>query len=192
MPLGMPLIRRLLIGSFLVRDRAGQFTASFDAVLAAAGIQAVKIRIGKPPNPDPGNRRLHALAADPIFARLPPGAVRASLQESPAKYRSGVFEGSGWDGPSVIMTFTSPRSVRDVYRFYAERAHEAGWTPWQKLSYGLTGSWLKHIAGGSSITKPAPLKGKSLISLLPNNFDIHAVDLTESGTPRSYSLSGST
>src|SRR5689334_2631827 len=28
---------------FLVRDRAGQFTAAFDAVLADAGIQAVKI-----------------------------------------------------------------------------------------------------------------------------------------------------
>ena len=28
---------------FLDRDRAGQFTASFDAVLADAGIQAVKI-----------------------------------------------------------------------------------------------------------------------------------------------------
>jgi putative transposase len=28
---------------FLVRDRAGQFTGSFDAVLATAGIQAVKI-----------------------------------------------------------------------------------------------------------------------------------------------------
>jgi putative transposase len=28
---------------FLIRDRAGQFTASFDAVLAAAGVQAVKI-----------------------------------------------------------------------------------------------------------------------------------------------------
>jgi len=28
---------------FLARDRAGQFTASFDAVLASAGIQAVKI-----------------------------------------------------------------------------------------------------------------------------------------------------
>jgi len=27
---------------FLVRDRAGQFTASFDAVLASAGIEAVK------------------------------------------------------------------------------------------------------------------------------------------------------
>jgi len=30
---------------FLVRDRAGQFTDSFDAVLAAAGIQAVKIPV---------------------------------------------------------------------------------------------------------------------------------------------------
>src|SRR5207248_8998846 len=28
---------------FLVRDRAGQFTAAFDAVLASAGIEAVKI-----------------------------------------------------------------------------------------------------------------------------------------------------
>ncbi|HET9256729.1 MAG TPA: hypothetical protein VFO16_16235 [Pseudonocardiaceae bacterium] len=28
---------------FLIRDRAGQFTASFDAVLADAGIQAVRI-----------------------------------------------------------------------------------------------------------------------------------------------------
>ncbi len=30
----------------LVRDRAGQFTASFDSVLAGAGIEAVKIRPG--------------------------------------------------------------------------------------------------------------------------------------------------
>ena len=28
---------------FLVRDRAGQFTESFDAVLSAAGIEVVKI-----------------------------------------------------------------------------------------------------------------------------------------------------
>jgi hypothetical protein len=31
---------------FLVRDRAGQFTQSFDAVLASAGIEAVKIPPG--------------------------------------------------------------------------------------------------------------------------------------------------
>ena len=44
-------IRNLLMGlgdraadfRFLVRDRAGQFTESFDAVLASAGIEAVKI-----------------------------------------------------------------------------------------------------------------------------------------------------
>jgi putative transposase len=30
---------------FLVRDRAGQFAASFDAVLADAGIEVVKIRL---------------------------------------------------------------------------------------------------------------------------------------------------
>jgi putative transposase len=36
---------------FLVRDRAGQFTASFDAVLASAGIEAVKI----PPRCPRGN-----------------------------------------------------------------------------------------------------------------------------------------
>ena len=33
---------------FLVRDRAGQFTDSFDAVLAAASIQAVKIPPRRP------------------------------------------------------------------------------------------------------------------------------------------------
>jgi hypothetical protein len=155
-------------------------------LLAAAGLAATSAaaaacgRIGNP-NPDPGNRRLHALAADPVFARLPPGAVRTSWQENPAKYRSNVFEGSGWHGPSVILTFTSPQPVREVYRFYAEQAQEASWTPWQKLSNGFTGSWSKHIAGK-----------QSFISLDPNNFDIHAVDLTETGTSRSYRLTGST
>ena len=31
---------------FLIRDRAGQFTASLDALLANAGVQVVKIRRG--------------------------------------------------------------------------------------------------------------------------------------------------
>ena len=156
---------------------AGGLAATCAAAAACGGI-------GNPnPNPDPGSRRLHALAADPVFARLPPGAVRTSLQENPAKNRGGGwFAGStGWDGPSVTLTFTSSQSVRDVYRFYAEQAHQAGWTPWQKLSNGLTGSWSKHIAGK-----------QSFIGLLPNNFDIHAVNLAETGTPRSYSLTGST
>ena len=39
----MDLSERAADFRFLVRDRAGQFTASFDAVLAGAGIEAVKI-----------------------------------------------------------------------------------------------------------------------------------------------------
>jgi transposase InsO family protein len=39
----MDLDDRATIFRFLVRDRAGQFTTSFDAVLAGAGIDAVKI-----------------------------------------------------------------------------------------------------------------------------------------------------
>jgi putative transposase len=38
---------------FLVRDRAGQFTETFDAILADAGIEAVKI-----PAPEPARERL--------------------------------------------------------------------------------------------------------------------------------------
>jgi diadenosine tetraphosphatase ApaH/serine/threonine PP2A family protein phosphatase len=147
---------------------------------AAVGI--LRTIFNGPQNPDPDNRRLHMLAADPVFAGLPPGAIRTSWQENPAERRSGgLFAGGqGWDGPSVIATFTSSQSVRDVYRFYDERAHQADWTPWQKLENGSTRSWLKNIAGH-----------RSFINLLPNDFDIHSVDVTESGTPRSYRLTGS-
>jgi putative transposase len=39
----MDLGERVARFRFLVRDRAGQFSASFDAVLAGAGIEVVKI-----------------------------------------------------------------------------------------------------------------------------------------------------
>ncbi len=48
---------------FLVRDRAGQFTASFDAVLADAGIQAVKIL--SPTSPRSGSSAGPSSAASP-------------------------------------------------------------------------------------------------------------------------------
>lgn len=132
---------------------------------------------GHGPSPDPVNRILHALATDPVFAKLPPGAVRTGWQEKPAKWRrTSLFTGGGWDGPAVIETFTSSQSVRDVYRFYAQRAAEGCWTPYQKLSPGFTRSWLKRTT-------------ETLSSLgLYGNFDIHSVNLTEAGTPRSYTL----
>jgi hypothetical protein len=152
--------------------RAGLLLLAVGAVVASCG--------GPGPSTDPGNRILHALAADPIFARLPPGAIRTSWQEKPAKWRSSWFGGGGWDGPAVIMTFTSALSVQDVYRFYAQRADQAGWTPYQKLSMGYTRDWTKHTA-----------RTISTVGLDPTNFDIHSVSLTSSGTPRSYTLSAS-
>ena len=53
---------------FLVRDRAGQFTASFDAVLAGAGIEAVKI----PPR-SPRANALRNASCSPPGPRSPTG-----------------------------------------------------------------------------------------------------------------------
>jgi hypothetical protein len=133
-------------------------------------------------NPDPGNRRLHTLEADPIFAGLPPGAVRISWQTDPAKYRGSAVFGGGWSGPGVILTFRSSQSALDVYHFYTERAHETGWTPTpdKKLSNGLIWSWSKQIDGSHAD-----------LGLTPQ-FDIHSVNSADSGIPRSYSLNAAT
>jgi hypothetical protein len=136
-------------------------------------------------NPDPGNRWLHATAADQIFAGLPPGAVRTSWQKQPAKYHNrGIFEGSGWSGPDITLTFTSSQSARDVFRFYAKRAHETGWTPSQAFPNGHTWDWSKHTVGKQShivLRGPFDLHPMTLIPYVN-------VDWTESGTPRTYSL----
>jgi hypothetical protein len=81
---------------FLIRDRAGQFTASFDAVLANAGIEVVKIpaavptgellrRTSRAKRPrrghrsDAGLRRATpAQRPRPVFAALQPEAAASS------------------------------------------------------------------------------------------------------------------
>src|SRR5690349_22576381 len=67
---------------FLVRDRAGQFTASFDAVLADAGIKVVKSHpvstgelLRRTPRADRPHRT-HRPDADLRRATAPPGACR--------------------------------------------------------------------------------------------------------------------
>ena len=76
---------------FLVRDRAGQFTASFDAVLADAGIEAMKIPPRSPPRerlrgkirahrPDRGHRTDAHLR--PATSAGDPGPVRGPLQRA--------------------------------------------------------------------------------------------------------------
>ena len=66
---------------FLIRDRAGQFSASFDAVLADAGIEAVKIP-PRPPAPattarPPRRRSLPGTSQAPARPRRPPQRIRA-------------------------------------------------------------------------------------------------------------------
>ena len=76
---------------FLVRDRAGQFTASFDALLASAGIEAVKIPPRSPRReclcgkvrahgPDGGRRPDADLR--PAASADDPGPVRGPLQRT--------------------------------------------------------------------------------------------------------------
>lgn len=119
------------------------------------------------------------MAADLIFAGLPPGAVRTGWQVRPAKYRGGGwFAGqNGWDGPVVILTFTSSLPPRDVYRFYGERAAEDGWTPWppwEKPPKYFTINWMKHMSGE-----------KTFLGLDPH---FNLVFSAGGGIPRSYAL----
>jgi hypothetical protein len=149
--------------------------------LASCAWSATRWAIGmlrpmRPENPDPGNRRLRALAADQIFASLPPGAVRTRWRKYPAKFPIIFFAGGDvWSEPCVILRFTSAQSVLDVLHFYAERALETGW---QEQPRDLPRTWSKHIAGRQASTT------------LFNDFD-RSVNITESRTPRSYLLRAS-
>ena len=82
---------------FLVRDRAGQFTASFDAVLADAGIEAVKI----PPRSPARNLGLHTA---PL--RVDAGCSVVVLVETVA-VGSDILAGSRVVGGASFAEFAS-------------------------------------------------------------------------------------
>jgi hypothetical protein len=107
---------------------------------------------GEPAGGDPDGRRLAALAADPVFASLPPGATEIETVRTRAEYREPGFTGGGWDGPSVVVTFSSAAPPDAVYGFVAERAKAAGWEPLASGALGLTDRWEKTFPDDASAT----------------------------------------
>jgi hypothetical protein len=104
----------------------------------------------KPRGPgDPGNSRLHQLAADPVFDALPPDARSPSVSLNPAKWRAPAFQSAGWSGPSVILTFESSAGPRLVYEYYAEQVAEHGWIATLKGSLHIYDRWKKTYANGA-------------------------------------------
>jgi hypothetical protein len=130
-----------------------------------------------PPNPDPGNRHLNALAADPIFATLPPGAAPTGPPvRTPARERK-TFGGSVWDGPGVSVTFTSKQPQGAVFTYYVNLATSAGWVPnGNKNILGYPEVWNKTFPGGARA------------SLALTDMDIRA---TTPGTISTYILNAS-
>jgi hypothetical protein len=107
---------------------------------------------GSPRGGDPGNRRLHELAADSIFTALPPGATRTGLKLIPAAYRAPAFEPAGWDGPGLTLTFESAASPISVYSFYGRRARVDGWTAGAIGALHVTDAWRKRYPNNALAT----------------------------------------
>jgi hypothetical protein len=130
------------------RGHVCQALATFLAVALVGALEACAFH--RPPsNPDPGNRHLNELAADPIFATLPPHAlVTGSLVLTPASQTS-VFGGHVWNGPAVTLRFTSTQPPSSVFTYYADLAHSAGWVPnGNKNVLGYPEVWDKSYPGG--------------------------------------------
>jgi hypothetical protein len=133
----------------LVSDyRPGPFVLSAIALLTII-LPGLVTACASAPNPDPGNRHLNELAADPIFATLPPGAVATGPPvRTPARERK-TFGGSVWDGPGVSVTFTSTEPPGAVFAYYATRATSAAWVPnGNKNILGYPEVWNKTYPGG--------------------------------------------
>ena len=125
------------------------------AVLAAGALLALGAGCGGDDTPaggDPGGKRLGALADDGVFAAVPDGATQVETERREAQYREPGFSGGGWDGPAVVVTFTSATAPEEVYAFYAQRAEAAGWSPTAEGRLGLTDRWAKTFPDGAPAT----------------------------------------
>ncbi len=154
-----------------LRRPAGAAAAS--ALVAL--LVAVAAGCGTPAGGDPGGRRLRELAADGVFTATPPDARGVVVRRIPALYRHPAFQGAGWDGPTVLVSFADSAPLATVYGFYARRAVAAGWRPSGRNGLGFTNRWAKTYPDGAAAT----------LTLLP-------VTQTRPASRRRYRLAGST
>lgn len=101
---------------------------------------------------DPGDRRLHLLASDPVMADLPAGLVKTGEKDTPAHYVTPVFGSGGSFGASVSVTFISAAGIRDIYKIVGDNAARNGWVGLAVGSTGMTDRWVKTYPDGSPAT----------------------------------------
>jgi hypothetical protein len=133
------------------------------AVAAVVAAALPTAGCGSPPGGDPGGRLLRELAADPGFTSLPPAATAVSVTRTAARYRNPDFTTGGWDGPSVVVAFSSASAPAAVYRFVARAATGAGWHATASGAIGLTDRWAKTYPDGGRATL-------LLVSLVPHAY----------------------
>jgi hypothetical protein len=103
------------------------------------------------------------LAGEKVFQSLPPGSqADGPMVRTPARYVHPGFDGGGWHGPAVTLTFTSTGSAASVFSFYERRVGTLAWT--------ATGS--RNVLHYPQVwTKPYPRGANAYLSL--TDLDIH-------------------
>jgi hypothetical protein len=120
--------------------------------LLALGVLTLASCGGPPAGGDPGGKRLTELAGDGVFSARPASAKLLSLVKTKAAYTEPGFDGGGWRGPSIVVTFTSAAPPVDVYRFYDAHAAAVGWIPLASGALRVTDRWTKTYPDGARAT----------------------------------------
>jgi len=102
------------------------------------------------------------------------------LPDTSALEGNGPFEGSGWDGPAYVITFTDSQPTDQVFDFFAQLAARSDWHVDKYRSRNLpihSGNlpiqWSRYSPGG----------GRAVVSLLPTNrWESRSNDYTRRGS----------
>jgi hypothetical protein len=134
----------------VTRGLPALFLRAVGVCLLVAGIAACS-NGSRTAGGDPGNVRLNALAGEQVFQSLAPGSKAAGPPvQTPARYMQPGFDGGGWHGPAVTLTFTNSGSPSTVFSYYEDRVGSSGWiATGNRNALGYPQVWTKRYPGGS-------------------------------------------